>query len=739
MARFVGKTFESLNSMLSSSGLFLNIQDKTSAKLIPWNVDTKGFIRKLKNVDSKKAEEDIIQSYLSAIEKRLSEPDVPNSEVDEMIKLCMTCETMGYPTPFIYVHCLKLAQKGNLQEKHTGYSAATFFLHPHHELVILLINTMQKDLCSSNYVEVLFALSSICSLINVETVHNILHLVEDKLNHEKSSVRKSAILTLGHCLLLINSQSAYQMSIPKLEKALTDSELEVVSAAVSTLYKIIQELSCDFTYLIKSLVELQDQILLRRVPRSMVYCDIPAPWLQLDILKLLNLLCKEPEHYEAVTTILKKTLQQVGLQNTLSHAIMYQVIEAITCITPSIELVEMILSSVSTFLKSKNINLKLMGIEGMIVIVKRLKPSITVAQQEIVLECLQLPDETLKLKTLELLFHLANPSNVQAICKKLLEFLVTTSNDDKKKELSLKVLQLALKFVDRQDWFISISLSVLMEADKLLPPSAIYNLINIISKDASFREITKKLTVEKCKKKQHLKSSVLKLIASVLSTSTEFEEFLPILLPVADEEAMTWLLVSLMEVALKSKEISPNLVTFLKNLDIKYEYPSEVLKQLLKVVENHFCLEKLNLNEEVDPSLTFLDGFVVQALETSGSCYMPSSCRALTLSVDESTDDFKESNFECSEISFAQDSANSPSEKSLTYNEFSSPSTSFQSLTGEKDMLLTSTPISKNIWTEDGRKSMKNKQSSNLSEDDSTKSTQKEQSEDLKDLFAGIS
>ncbi|GBN61465.1 AP-4 complex subunit epsilon [Araneus ventricosus] len=684
------------------------------------------------------AEEEIVQSYLSAIEKRLSEPDVPNSEIDEMIKLCMTCETMGYPAPFIYVHCLKLAQKGNLQEKHTGYSAASYFLHPHHELVILLINTMQKDLCSSNYVEVLFALSSICNLINVDTVHNILHLVEEKLNHEKSSVRKSAILTLGHCLLLIDSQSAYQMSIPKIEKALTDSELEVVSAAVSTLYKIIQKLPCDFTYLIKSLVELLDQILLRRVPRSMVYCDIPAPWLQLDILKLLNLLCKEAEHHKAVTPILKKTLLQVGLHNTLAHAIMYQVIESITCITPCSELVEMILSSVSMFLKSKNANLKLMGIEGMIVIVKRLKPSITLAQQEIIMECLQLPDETLKLKTLELLFHLANPSNVQAICKKLMEFLIASTNVDKKKELALKILQLSEKFSDKQEWFISISLSVLMEAGELLPTSEANKIINIISKDAALKDIAKNSCLQKCRREEYHSPSIIKVTVSVISTLDEFQEILPVLLPFSDEESSTWILVSLTEILLKSKEISPSFIAFLKTLEIKNEYPSEVLKQLLQIVECLGQLPGVDLNEEVDPSLTFLDSFVVEALENSRSCYLPSSCRVAALSVDESTAEFRNDSLDYSEVSFVHDSVYSPSQKSPTYSEFSSPSTSFQSLTTEKDLQPPFTTKSQNVWTEEGRNSIKNKHGSS-SEVDAAKSTDKKQGDDLKNLFAGVS
>ena len=37
-----------------------------------------------------------------------------------MVKICMVCEAMDYKTEFIYVHSLKLAQKGNFQQKHTG-------------------------------------------------------------------------------------------------------------------------------------------------------------------------------------------------------------------------------------------------------------------------------------------------------------------------------------------------------------------------------------------------------------------------------------------------------------------------------------------------------------------------------------------------------------------------------------------------------------------------------------------
>lgn len=58
---------------------------------------------------------------------------------------------------------------------------------------------------------------------------------------------------------------------------------------------IFQKLPGDFCYLLDSLLQLLEQILMRRIPHSMNYSDIPAPWLQIEILKLLKYLCKTPE------------------------------------------------------------------------------------------------------------------------------------------------------------------------------------------------------------------------------------------------------------------------------------------------------------------------------------------------------------------------------------------------------------------------------------------------------------
>uniref|UniRef100_A0A2L2YGF0 AP-4 complex subunit epsilon n=1 Tax=Parasteatoda tepidariorum TaxID=114398 RepID=A0A2L2YGF0_PARTP len=741
MSKFVGKTFESLNSIFNNSGLFQSGQSKPSSKYqLPWLADSKSVIRKLKTLESEQEKEEVIKSYLSEAEKRLAEPDIAAEEIEDIINMCMICETMGFPTPFIYIHCLKLAQKGNLQQKRTGFTAVAYLLNPKHELVVLLINTIQKDLLSSNYLEVLLALTAVCNLINVETVHDVLHLVEDKLNHPKSSVRKSAILTLGHCLQLIDSASAYQMSFSKFEKALTDSDLEVVSAAICVLYKIVQVLSGDYSYLIDSLVELQNQILLRRVPRSMTYCDIPAPWLQIDILKLLKYLQKTSEQSQVIVPMLKKTLQQITLQSTLAHAILYQVIDTISCIESPNDLVEMALASVSTLLKSRNINLKLIGVEALILVVKSLKPSIAAAQQEIIMECLKLPDETLQHKTLELLYHLANPFNVQAICKKMLDFLISATTDAKKKELSLKIIKLAKAYSDRKEWYITVNILVLNETGSVLSSTDVYDIINHISQDTVLRELAKKCCLDLYKRKEKLSYELIKLYVSILNSTSEFEEVLPYLVPISDESAMTWIFISLTDTLMKSKEITPDFTTFLKSLDINFYSAQQALKQLLLIIDTLPTFKEYDVNEKVDPSLTFLDNFLVLSLEESGFCYQPLSYRSNSISMDESQHISKvdiTSSF--SDVSIAQESVNSQSQISGTYNAISSPSTSFQSMSGSRNLSFQVPKALKNLWTEEGRKNKSITKTLSV-EDVETDSIQTEKGkEDFSELFAGVS
>lgn len=67
---------------------------------------------------------------------------------------------------------------------------------------------------------------------------------------------------------------------------------------------------------------------------------------------------------------------------------------------------------ISTFLKSSSHNLKYVGIDGLARIV-RISPKYAAEHQLAVIDCLEDPDETLKKKTLELLYKMTKPNNVE--------------------------------------------------------------------------------------------------------------------------------------------------------------------------------------------------------------------------------------------------------------------------------------------------------------------------------------
>ena len=61
---------------------------------------------------------------------------------------------LGHNADFGHIHAVNMSQQTNLVAKRVGYLASTVCLHSGHELTTLLVNTMRRDLKSSNHLEV---------------------------------------------------------------------------------------------------------------------------------------------------------------------------------------------------------------------------------------------------------------------------------------------------------------------------------------------------------------------------------------------------------------------------------------------------------------------------------------------------------------------------------------------------------------------------------------------------------
>lgn len=97
-------------------------------------------------------------------------------------------------------------------------------------------------------------------------------------------------------------------------------------------------------------------------------------------------------------------------------------------------------------MSSESYNLKYIGITGLASIVK-IDPKYTLNYQTLVVDCLEDTDDTLKVKTLDLLFKMTNKQNVEAIVDRLLNYLKEAPIEaGNRKDLVNKISVLGEKF-----------------------------------------------------------------------------------------------------------------------------------------------------------------------------------------------------------------------------------------------------------------------------------------------------
>ena len=80
--------------------------------------------------------------------------------------------------------------------KRIGYLASSLFIDENSEMIILMISTMQKDLQSKNYLEILAALNCLSKLSNNHVMQAVHEAVIKLLDHSHEMIRKKAVMVL---------------------------------------------------------------------------------------------------------------------------------------------------------------------------------------------------------------------------------------------------------------------------------------------------------------------------------------------------------------------------------------------------------------------------------------------------------------------------------------------------------------------------------------------------------------
>ena len=134
------------------------------------------------------------------LKTKMSDGKEKNSRnLKENVMKMIYCEMLGQNADFGHMEAVRLVNRPDQKSillKRIGYLAASLVLDEDNQLVILLVNTMHKDLGSNNVLEVCASLQTACKLINPDTIPAVLEDIVKLLEHKEPIVRKKAVMAL---------------------------------------------------------------------------------------------------------------------------------------------------------------------------------------------------------------------------------------------------------------------------------------------------------------------------------------------------------------------------------------------------------------------------------------------------------------------------------------------------------------------------------------------------------------
>ena len=439
------------------------------------------LIKAIGDSRSKQEEDKIISKECETLKLIIKESGVPPKRMKEYLIRAIYIEMLGHDASFSHLFAVNLTQDKNILNKRVGYLACSLLLNENSEFLILLVASLQKDLQSSNWVEVCMALTTVIKFADPTIMQAVTEPVMKLLDNKNEQIRKKAVM----CLYRF-----YQVdpaTVPdceeRMRKLICDYDPSVMAATLPYFKEKIMKNPEKYKDLVSPLVAILKQVIEHKLPREYDYHRFPGPWIQVILLEILSMLGRDDQTssenmYEILGQCLRRA-DDTGIN--IGYAIVYQCLKTICTIYPNSHLIELASTTISRFLSSESPNLRCTGINGLTLIIQ-INPNYVMSHQKVIVDCLEENDETLKKNTFELLYKMTNLKNVEVIVDKMMNYLKhTTLENQSKKDILQKITELTERFAPNKTWFIKVMNDLFVNFGDMITNDILSKLIAIIN------------------------------------------------------------------------------------------------------------------------------------------------------------------------------------------------------------------------------------------------------------------
>ncbi len=608
---------------------------------------TKDFFSLVKSIGeskSKQEEDRIITFEVKKLKNSLKARKRNRKQAREFLIRIIYCEMLGHDCSFGYIRGIELCASGSLHHKRAGYLCASLTLHPEHEFRFMLVNQLQNDLKNANILVKCAALIAISKLITRDMIPALYNNVHSLITHEVAIVRKKAAMALHRFYQL--APDAITDQSQTFRRILCDKDPSVMGASLCMLESLITDNEQAYKDLIPSFVSVLKQISEHRLPRDFDYHRVPAPWLQIKLLKIVGILCNaDQQASEHVYEVLSNVMKRADTGSSVGFAIIYECVKTITKIYPNAMLLDAAAAAIARFISNDSQNLKYLGVTGLAAVVQD-HPKYAKPHQMVVLDCLEDPDETIQRKTLDLLYRMTNPENCTIVVGKLTDYLRKSSDVYVRTELVARITQLAERYAPESFWFIQTMATVFELGGNLVQSSVADNLRNLIAEgtgeeddDDRMRKKAVELFISLTDKSEILPDILQQVIAWTLGEygyvvgEDRFPDIARILCtliqkPHDEETTEEYIITALVKLTSQMGVLLDNVKrVMMKHCKSRNSNLQQRCNEFLSLsgdfdtLREMYPLDASMEDLEVDEDLSFMNSFVVNALDNGAIAY----------------------------------------------------------------------------------------------------------------------
>eukprot|EP00216_Chloropicon_sp_CCMP2111_P004951 CAMPEP_0198243782 /NCGR_PEP_ID=MMETSP1446-20131203/30684_1 /TAXON_ID=1461542 ORGANISM="Unidentified sp, Strain CCMP2111" /NCGR_SAMPLE_ID=MMETSP1446 /ASSEMBLY_ACC=CAM_ASM_001112 /LENGTH=840 /DNA_ID=CAMNT_0043927703 /DNA_START=54 /DNA_END=2576 /DNA_ORIENTATION=- len=397
----------------------------------------------------------------------------------------MYLHMLGYPTHFGQMECLKLIAGNGFPEKRIGYLGLMALLDERQEVLMLVTNSLKRDLNGKNQYVIGLALCALGNICSSEMARDLAPDVKKLMRSSTIYIKKKAAL----CAVRLAQK------VPELVHDFKDEALAlldershgVLLGAVTLaleLCNLTPEAIAWFATRASNLVKMLKH-LTTSGGSSFSASDhhvhgIPDPFLQVKILHLLRILGKGNTE---VSDLMSDVLAQVATNTTsgknAGHAILYECAQTIIETESVGGLRVLAVNILGKFLSNRDNNMRYVALHTLTKVVA-IDAKAVQRHKSVIVECVRDADVSIRKRALELACALVNPTNVDAFMQELLDF-IADSDANFKTDLVQRVCTLVERFHPSPKWYVDVMADVLEKAGSHVNDRAARSFVVMIS------------------------------------------------------------------------------------------------------------------------------------------------------------------------------------------------------------------------------------------------------------------